>query len=372
VTDGSWKRDVEVGEWWAAGSRTPTEALDIRRGHHRRARALIVGPIGADPTPQPAAHHHEPAPRPDVPTKPAAKRVAEGVAATDQRPETPQVASSGSGVPRSGWEWTGNVRRILRTRRGVQAVAAIAVTLTLAVTTLIVWPGSPQKFPGVVEYPDSVQLNFPQSGQIAAINVQTGDVVYQGEPLATEANPAATSELSDLKRVLLADEAVLSAIQAQPGVTEDKIATAEATVESAQASYDQALVAVQNLTLTSPIAGRVAIVNGAVGETVPGGGGPSSSVSGATASSPQPLIAVTAGPPVVVALVAQQNAVRLRPGSPGTVQIAALGRQEQGTIAHIGTVPVSTDGTVSYRVEVILAHWPPGILPGMTIRFWAK
>ncbi len=378
MTDGPWDRDGEVGEWWAAGSRTPSEALAIRRGHHRRSRALTGTPVRPEPAP-PLAVPPATAPPPE-PVRPARPGPPPRVATTLDEPlrDEPLRDEPVRDEPvhrRRAPTWADRsaaIRRMLATKRAKRAAIVTALVAVAVTTTAIVLPGSPQTFPGAVVFPGSVQLNFQQSGQIASIDVRSGDQVYQGQTLATEADPAATSQLSDSRRVLLADETVLAALESQPGTTPDKVATAEATLATAQADYDQAVVAVQSLSLTTPIAGRVASVTGTVGEMVPAGTDPSSAASGDVTAVSEPLIAVTAGPPVAVALIPQRLATHLHMGAPATVRIPALGRQEKAEIVEIDTIPVLDHGSVSYRVHAALAHWPDGILPGMTIQLWTS
>ncbi len=400
----AWDHDSDVGDWWAAGSRTPAEAREIRRVHRRRARAGTavashpdaLGPTGPETslaeagapvsvTPSPT--HAPPVPLPPhpyispaIPDPPPAPRpqpvepVGPGgpFAASPATPGQPEYAAARrrrleqiAGRHLAETLMGGRLRSRQRLAAGLAAAVVVATTTATALT--LVAPSGPPHLTGTIEFPDSVQLGFVRAGQISAIFVRPGDPVYRGQALATESDPAATTALADAKRVLLADQALLASLQSMAGVTGDRIASAEATLATAQASYDQALLAVEALTLTSPIAGRVAMVTGAVGSMVEVPAATATALPLPGSGGPAPLVALTAGPPVAVAVVPQDVAIHLRSGIPARVTIPALGRTTSGTVVQLDTVPVSTGGPAAYRVEVALASWPVGALPGMTI-----
>ncbi|MDE3203647.1 MAG: hypothetical protein KGQ66_05430 [Acidobacteriota bacterium] len=406
MSTAAWDHDTDVGDWWAAGSRTPAEAREIRRVHRRRTRAGTAvathpdaqgltgpetSPVPAgsplSATPAPAYAPPDPLPPhpyigPAIPDPPPARRPqpVEPVGPVGPVGPSPSPAAGGqsgsAAARRRRLEQIGGrflVGRLLGgrlrgRRRLVAGIAAAAVVATTTATALtLAAPSGPPRLTGTIEFPDSVQLGFVRAGQISAIYVRPGDPVYRGEALATESDPAATTALADAQRVLLADQALLASLQSMAGVTGDRIASAEATLATAQASYDQALLAVEALTLTSPIAGRVAMVTGAVGSLVQVPGGSATALASPGSGGPLPLIALTAGPPVAVAVVPQDVAIHLRSGIPARVAIPALGRTTSGTVVQLDTVPVNSGGPAAYRVEVALASWPVGALPGMTI-----
>lgn len=118
---------------------------------------------------------------------------------------------------------------------------AAARTAAARVTTIAVTRGTivgSVSGSGAVTADQSLDLAFQTNGQVAQVLVKEGDVVKQGEPLATLDARNIESQLANAQAQLASAQARLK--QAQQGnATPEQLTAAEAAVASAQANYDK-------------------------------------------------------------------------------------------------------------------------------------
>jgi macrolide-specific efflux system membrane fusion protein len=267
-----------------------------------------------------------------------------------------------------------------------------------------------------------VNVNFKTGGVLTAVDVQAGEHVGAGQTLALVDPTTAQANLNQAQANLTAAQNRLTAAQdtsaatpaqgasgrqgttaasaAQSASTQAaNVASAEASVVQAQASVDSAQQAVDDTTLRAPIAGTVAAVNGALGDTVSGSGsttsapsstsssssssgsgggsgagaggggssGGSSSSSSSSSSGNAFIVLVDQSAQSLVVPMSESNIGKVKVGQPATVTVAALPSQQLAArVTNVGLLPVSNSGVVSYDVTLTLEQGAAGLRDGMT------
>lgn len=195
---------------------------------------------------------------------------------------------------------------------------------------------------GTVEPAEQADLDFAVSGEVTQVLVAEGGLVTAGQALAT------------VDDTLL--QAQLTAAQAQLDAAEDRAAdadddaAADAAVVSAGSDVAAAREAVDQATLTSPIAGTVAAVTLAVGDRVTGGG--SAGAQGEDSSSAQ-FTVVSTNTFVVTANVGSADVGRVAQGL--AVDITPVDAEEPvpGTVRSVGLVAsADSSGAAVFPVTV--------------------
>ena len=236
---------------------------------------------------------------------------------------------------------------------------------------------------GAVTSTGILYLNFSGSGQLAAITVHPGQLVRQGQLLATEADPAAAA-------VMAADQAAIAADKAQLGTALADGTAAGISSARALLAKDEAQLAVDRAEVTgtqivAPSAGTVVAVNGQRGETADAEGirdystqpqgtpitqqplfslfpeGPQASVEagGAAGAAPLPVIALrTSSTWQVTVLVPQSSVAAVKPGQVVTIDVPAAGITGiPGRVQELLTAPVATSQGMAYQAVVtVVGH----------------
>lgn len=263
-------------------------------------------------------------------------------------------------------------RRWTRGRAVLAAAAALAVIALVA--GLVLWNASRTSpapatevvratradqnttvtLAGTLSPQTQANASFTVPGTVRTIDVQVGQQVSAGTPLATIDDRDLGNAVTLAEANLTAARAQVRTIRDAPSATSAQIAAANAQVEAMQASVDNARQRLADATLTSPIDGVVAEVSIEVGDQVSGAAG---SLAGA-ASGSNPLSGLglpsgVAGPAasggatgaqiVVVAPDAWQLDATI-----GTVDLPAL-RAGQAAVV----TPTGTDTHVSAVVDTV-------------------
>jgi multidrug efflux pump subunit AcrA (membrane-fusion protein) len=164
-----------------------------------------------------------------------------------------------------------------------------------------------------------------------------------------------------------------SATQSGGGSTQS-VASAEAAVESDQLALKQAQDDLAATVLRAPMAGTVASINGAVGDTTSGNGSSSSlaaasSTADSSSSSGFVVLADLKRLKMSVSL-SESDIAKVHKGQPATVTInAASGEKVAAHVTSVGVLSSSsgsTSGAVSYPVEVTLDQTTQGVKAGMS------
>ncbi|RKQ86321.1 macrolide-specific efflux system membrane fusion protein [Solirubrobacter pauli] len=153
------------------------------------------------------------------------------------------------------------------------------------------------------------------------------------------------------------------------GGSAQSVESAEAAVASAQLALDEAEDALAATELRAPMAGTVAALNGAVGDTAgaSGGGEASQDEQAASTSSAFITLAALSRLKLEVAL-SEADIGKVQVGQSVTVSVnAASGEQVAGQVASVGVLSsTSTSGSVSYPVVVTVDQSAEGIRAGMS------
>ncbi|HEX3932203.1 MAG TPA: HlyD family efflux transporter periplasmic adaptor subunit [Nocardioides sp.] len=178
--------------------------------------------------------------------------------------------------------------------------------------------------------------------------------------LATARQTRASTSLADRHQVQSQEQALASArqqlasakatvaVNEQPA-TSSAVAQAQAQVDSARIGVEQARSTLDEATLRAPEAGRVAAVNGTVGQSSTSSSG-SSSDSSSTATGFVTL--VSARTLEVTADVAEADINDVKVGQPATVTISADDKELKGTVAEVADTSTVTNNVVEYAVTV--------------------
>jgi multidrug efflux pump subunit AcrA (membrane-fusion protein) len=236
---------------------------------------------------------------------------------------------------------------------------------------------------GTIEPATVESLNFGVSGQVTAVDVQTGQKVTTGQTLATIDPRALQAQLDAAQANLDADQARLSTDESD-GAASSTIASDEAQVASAQTSFTTAQTDVSDATLTSPIAGTVAAVNLTVGQQVSGGGssgaggagasgsggsgsggsGSGGSGSGGSGSGSAEVEVVSTGAYVVDATVDDTEVGQIATGDQAVITPAGATTPVYGTVSSVGLIASSSSGVASFPLTIAVTGSPSGLYAG--------
>lgn len=267
---------------------------------------------------------------------------------------------------------------------------------------------------GTVDPALELGLQFPgaATAQLASLEVEVGDVVAEGDVLATlkteslEAAVASarsgvasarTAELQALQALETAEQAVVAArlnyeniydefpatIAGQPNrhialenaqaqqasaaaqltAAQQQVAAAGPAKTSASAQLTSALANLENATMTAPRAGTIVAIASAVGEPI---GTTSVGTSGTTGF----IILAGLDEFVVTADFAESDVVGIAPGQKVSLEFDALPDEpREGEVTHVapfGAVDPSGASLTTYEVTVSVPNAPAGLRAGMT------
>lgn len=191
---------------------------------------------------------------------------------------------------------------------------------------------------GTVAPAERADLSFVVTGEVTEVLVKEGDTVTDGQALARVDDTLLQAQLT-------AAQAQLDAAEDQAADSED--AAAEASVVSAESDVAAAQEAVEQATLTAPMAGTVAAMDLAVGDRV--GSAQQSGEDNAQAQ----ITVVSSGTFVVEANVSAADAARVKAGL--AVEISPVGADEpvEGTVRTVGLVAsADSSGAATFPVTV--------------------
>lgn len=265
---------------------------------------------------------------------------------------------------------------------------------------------------GIVNPRLELGLQFPgaPTAQLATLLVAVGDVVSEGEVLATIATEALesavatarsavatarTTELQALQALETAEQAVLAArlnfenifdnhpsdagpnkhialesAQAQQAAAAAGVLTAQQQLvasgpmkASAQAQLDSALANLANATMTAPAAGTIVAIASAVGEPI------GTTSVGTNGSSGFIILAALDGF-VVTANFAESDVVGIATGQKVSLEFDALPTERRvGEVTHVapfGRVDPAGASLTTYEVTISVPDAPAGLRAGMT------
>lgn len=140
------------------------------------------------------------------------------------------------------------------------------------------------------------------------------------------------------------------------GATAGTVAQAQAQVDSAQIAVDEAQTALNQTKLRAPMRGRVAQVNGTVGESSTAGTSSSSTTATSTSTTDTSGFVVLTETDAlqVTADVAEADIAEVKVGQTATVTLSASGQQIAGKVTTVDAIETVTNNVVEYGVTVTL------------------
>lgn len=239
---------------------------------------------------------------------------------------------------------------------------AVAPTLVSATTSTIRQSVSAT---GTLEPAHRSDLSFVVSGTVTSVPVAVGDQVKVGGVLATVDSAGLQTTVTLASATVSATQDQLSA-QQSAGSSQVQIASTQAQLAEAQSRLTDAQTALAAASMTSPIAGTVAQVNIATGDTV--GNGASAAAASATSaasSSNAQIVVISTTSWVVEASVGSADLPRLKKGLQAEVTPTGSTTKVFGTVKSIGIVASSSSsGTASFPVTIAVTGSPKGLYAG--------
>ncbi len=216
-------------------------------------------------------------------------------------------------------------------------------------------------------------LRFASSGTVKSVEVKVGDVVTVGQRVAA-IDPTDLRTAVDLAAANVSSaQANLTTIKASSTTTTSQLTAATSQLTAARAKLTTAQATLDNAVLTSPVAGTVAIVNVAAGDTVTGGGTSSAGGTGASAagsgsgwssSSSAAIVVITTDAWLVSTSVTSADLPLLKPGMQAQITPSGSRTLVFGTVATIGVIATSTSGVATFPVTIAVTGSPKGLYAG--------
>jgi HlyD family secretion protein len=194
-----------------------------------------------------------------------------------------------------------------------------------------------------------------QQAQISLTKAQT-DQYNVEHPSSIGTAPAPPVDANDLK---LAKQQVTLASM---GVTSAKLdlSAASTAVKQAEDSADKR-------TVTAPVGGLVTVLNAQNGQSLSGGGSSSTSAGGTTSGSTGAVEISDLGTLQARVQVNEVDLVKIKLGQKASVSFDALpGSDASGTVSAISPTGSSTQGVVTYDVDLTLTTIDPRLRPNMS------
>jgi len=204
--------------------------------------------------------------------------------------------------------------------------------------------------------------NQVKQAQAGLATAQIG--VSQAEAKATATVQGAQAQANQASGSLKSAQANYQQTVAPP--TQADLDAAKAQVANAQAAVESAQRNLSSATLTSPIDGTIAAVNGAVGQWI--SGGDTSALSGSTASTSALFTLVTMDNLQVIAQVNEADIGKVKVGDPVNFTVSAYPNEAfSGKVLEIQPVGTTVQNVVNYNVTCSIQSSKSSTLyPGMT------
>jgi multidrug efflux pump subunit AcrA (membrane-fusion protein) len=287
--------------------------------------------------------------------------------------------------------------------RGTSSGAAGIVTTTSVQTVTTGTVSQTVAATGTIEPATTADQNFAVSGKVTAVDVAQGQVVTEGQTLATVDPTTLNATLAQAQATLANDQAQL-ATDTDDGASTTQIALDNANIASSQQQVTAAQTAVTDATMTATTSGTVASVDLTVGQQVTGssssstsgaassgssgstgstgstgssgfsgatGSSASASTSSATASSSSSsssssgqVVIVSTGSYIVNTTVSSSGVAQIQVGDQATITPSGATTPVYGTVGTIGLVATTTDGVSSFPVVVDVTGSPSGLYGG--------
>jgi len=231
-------------------------------------------------------------------------------------------------------------------------------------------------------------VSFGSSAEVTSVKVAQGDKVAKGQVLGTIDDTALKATLAQARATLAQARSTLADAEDDSSTTDAQLDADEASVTSAKSAVADAKAAVAAATLRSPIAGVVAEVNVAVGDTASGSGsgdssgssdssggsasstgsgsstGGTSSAGSSSSSSSGDFVVVGTSAWTVSATVDDTQVGLIAKGDQAQITTDNVNGTIFGTVASVSVLSSSSSGSASYPVTIDVTGSPSGLHDG--------
>jgi HlyD family secretion protein len=269
-------------------------------------------------------------------------------------------------------------------------VTRMALTATVSGTGSLAVSGVTQVQPGI-------------TGTVEDLSVKLGDTVKAGETLFTlvnddldaavtrakasyqqakqqvqQAKISLTQAKNDLYKVQhpssigtapapAADASAVTVAKQKVTLASMGVTSANLGLSSASTSLKQAEDNADKRTVTAPVGGLVTVLNAQNGQSLSGGGSSSTSAGGMTSGSTGAVEISDLGTLQARVQVNEVDLVKIKLGQKASVSFDALpGSDASGTVSAISPTGTSTQGVVTYDVDLTLTTIDPRLRPNMS------
>jgi macrolide-specific efflux system membrane fusion protein len=235
---------------------------------------------------------------------------------------------------------------------------------------------------GTITQAVNESVAFAAKGTVLTVDVAEGDLVEEGQVLATIDTLQLNADLLDAKATLAQAERTLASAEAAADgsdASDATIAAAQARVEIAQVAADEAEGNLSNAVLTAPAAGQITSVAVAVGDSVgsstsgstgsmagTGSAGGAMPTSSNTSSSGAAFTIVGTQDWSISLTVADSDLALLSVGGQAEITLDGVADTLFGTITSLGKVASTSGGSASFPVEVQITGTAEGLYDGLS------
>ncbi len=239
---------------------------------------------------------------------------------------------------------------------------------------------------GTLESANEADLSFGSSGQVTAVQVEAGDTVKKGQPLATITSASLSAAVAEARVSVASAQSRMSSDESA-GASSAQLTADQQSLTVASNNLTDAQQALDGATMTAPFDGTVASVDLAVGQQVSGSGNSGSSgasgggsggsgggFSGASAASATtPTTSGSSGAQIVLidpahfnvsATVDDTDIALVKKGLQATITPNGASSVVYGTVSSVGVIASSTSGVTSYPVTIAVTGAQQGLHPG--------
>jgi multidrug efflux pump subunit AcrA (membrane-fusion protein) len=238
---------------------------------------------------------------------------------------------------------------------------------------------------GTIQPAHRADLTFAVGGTVTSVPVAAGEQVRAGAVLATLDTASLKTSVTSAKAGVSATQDQLTAQQAA-GSSAVQIASTQAQLNDAQGKLTDAQTALGAASMTSPIAGTVAQVDIAVGDTVTqsgstasagsssgtgagssasSAGAGSSSAAGTSSSSTAHVVVISTTSWVVQASVGSADLPQLKKGLQAEITPTGSATKIFGTVRSVGIIASSSSsGSATFPVTITVTGSPKGMYAG--------
>ncbi|HZZ95865.1 MAG TPA: biotin/lipoyl-binding protein [Jatrophihabitantaceae bacterium] len=222
---------------------------------------------------------------------------------------------------------------------------------------------------GTIAPADEKDVSFGSAGKVTSVRVSAGEKVGKGQVLGTIDKLTLRASLAQDRASLASAKAQLASAQDDSSSTSAQISADKASIKTAKAAVDAAVTALDDATLRSPIAGTVATVNVATGDST----GSSQPASGSTAAATSSSSSSSSGADFVV-IGAKKWTVS---ASVDDTQVGLISKGDQaqlttdnaagtifGTVKSVSVLSTSSSGSATYPVDIAVTGSPAGLHDG--------